>query len=73
MESFNLAELATANFDLNRLLLQVQSAQATCKMTALESGIAAQTTNLALTRYQQAQISLALKIARSQATEGTPS
>lgn len=63
MENTNLAEVATANFDLNRLLLEIQRAQAACLLTEMESQIAIQTTNLALTRYQQAQVSLVLEIA----------
>jgi len=65
MESFKLAELPTANFELNRLLLQIQSAQIACNVVALESQVAVQTNNLAFTRYQQAQVSLALEIAGS--------
>lgn len=62
MESTNLAEVATANFDLNHLLLEIHRAQS-ASLTEMESRIATQTTNLALTRYQQAQISLALEVA----------
>lgn len=65
MESAKLAELTAVNFDLNRSLLQIQSAQITCKVIALESRIAVQTNNLAYTRYQQAQVSLALESVRS--------
>lgn len=65
MESSKLAELATANFDLNRSLLQIQSVQIACNIVALESQIAIQTKDLAFTRYQQAQISLALEITGS--------
>jgi hypothetical protein len=63
MENTNLAEVATANFDLNRLLLEIQRAQAAYLLTQMEFQIATQTTNLALIRYQQAQVSLALEIA----------
>jgi len=63
MESTNLAEVATTNFELNRLLLEIQRAQATCSLTEMESRIAVQSRSLALTRHQQAQVSLALKIA----------
>lgn len=63
MEITNIAKVATANFDLNHLLLEIQRAQAACSLTEMESQIVAQTTNLALIRYQQAQVSLALEVA----------
>lgn len=72
MESSKFAELATANFDLNRSLLQLQSAHIACNLTAFNSQIAVQTTELALIRYQQAQLSLALEIARSQSSQVQP-
>lgn len=69
MESSKFAELVTANFDLNRSLLQLQSAHIACNLTALKSHIAVQATDLALIRYQQAQLFLALEIARSQSSQ----
>ena len=63
MESTNLAEVATANFELNRLLIEIQRARSTSSFTEMESRIAVQSRDLALTRYQQAQISLVLEVA----------
>lgn len=63
MESTNLAEVATANFELNRLLTEIRRAQATSSFTEMKSRIAVQSRDLAFTRYQQAQISLVLEVA----------
>lgn len=63
MKSSKLAELATANFELNRLLIQIQRAQIACNLTAMNFQIAVHSRDLAFTRYQQAQVSLALKVA----------
>ncbi|WP_193886304.1 hypothetical protein [Oculatella sp. LEGE 06141] len=62
MNSSKLAELATANFELNRLVNQIQRAQTACHLTAMDFQIALQSNDLAFTRYQQAQVALALKI-----------
>lgn len=63
MESRNLAEVAIANFELNRLLIEIQRARSTSSFTEMESRIVFQSRDLAFTRYQQAQISLALEVA----------
>jgi hypothetical protein len=69
MASSNLAELASANFELNRSLLQLQSAQTACNLSALQAQIAVQTNDLALIRYQQAENSLAFENVRSQSSQ----
>ncbi len=69
MESSKLAELATANFELNRSLLQIQSAQIACNLTVLKSQISSQANDLALIRYQQVEVSLALENVPSQSSQ----
>jgi len=62
MDNTKPAEVATANFKLNRLLLEMQRTQTASALTSMEFQIAVQSTKLALTRYQQARISLILEV-----------
>ncbi len=66
MESTNLAEVATANFELNRLLLEIQGAQATLALAEMEYRIAVLSTDLAFTRYQKSLISLRIALSTTQ-------
>ncbi|MBE9182458.1 hypothetical protein IQ268_28315 [Oculatella sp. LEGE 06141] len=66
MEHSKRPDLTASNFDLNRSLLQVQAAQTTCIVTALELQVVSQSSQLAFIRYQQARVALALALARSQ-------
>lgn len=67
MERFTPTEtLAFQNLALNTAVENVERAAVSCEIAGLATSIAAQETQLAFIRYQQARIALAFKVLHSQ-------
>lgn len=64
MKSSTLAQLLSAQFDLQRTRLQVQQASLNCGLALMQSQIAAESTRLAAVRCQEEQVKLAIALAQ---------